>query len=61
MNGTDKPLAWLIGFSSPPMGREAVREAGFTMRQVQGGALLSLPLSRPMPEIGPHVHEFTHT
>jgi phage-related protein len=39
------------------MGREAVREAGFSVRRVQRGELLSLPLSRPMPEIGAHVHE----
>lgn len=39
------------------MGKVAAREAGFALRRTQRGELLSLPLSRPMPEIGAHVHE----
>lgn len=32
-------------------------EAGFLLRRLQQGALLSLPHSRPMPAIGSHCHE----
>lgn len=32
-------------------------EAGFLLRQLQQGALLALPHSRPMREIGSHCHE----
>ena len=42
---------------SPPMSAAARREVGFYLRQVQGGRLLGMPVSRPMPSIGPAVHE----
>jgi phage-related protein len=32
-------------------------EAGFLLRQLQEGYLLSMPQSRPMPSIGVRVHE----
>ena len=32
-------------------------EAGFLLRQLQAGAKLSLPHSRPMPAVGPRCHE----
>src|ERR1700694_3711713 len=58
MNGQgDRPLVWLDSFGSPPMGKDASREAAFSIRRVQRGELLSLPLSGPMPEIGPRCHE----
>lgn len=54
----DKPLVWLHGeIKSPPFSQEARVEAGFLLRQLQQGALLALPHSRPMPEIGSHCHE----
>ncbi len=37
---------------------EAARlEAGFLLRQLQKGVMLSMPHSRPMPSIGPRCHE----
>lgn len=54
----DKPLVWLHGeIKTPPFSQEARVEAGFLLRQLQQGALLALPHSRPMPEIGSHCHE----
>ena len=43
--------------SSPPLGQEARRYAGFLLRQLQAGDILGMPDSRPMPSIGPRVHE----
>ena len=55
---TDKPLVWLHGeVKTPPWSLEARREAGFLLRRLQLGDMLSLPSSRPMPSIGPAVHE----
>jgi phage-related protein len=54
----DKPLAWLHGqIKTPPLSREARLEAGFLLRQLQRGELLSMPQSRPMPSIGARCHE----
>jgi phage-related protein len=54
----DKPLAWLYGeIKTPPMSRSARLEAGFLLRQLQRGELLSMPQSRPMPGVGPRCHE----
>lgn len=39
------------------MSREARLEAGFLLRKLQQGELLSMPQSRPMPTIGAHCHE----
>ena len=58
MNLDDKPLVWLHGeVQSPPFSSEARLEAGFLLRKLQMGEKLSLPPSRPMPSIGPRVHE----
>ncbi|HEX6903534.1 MAG TPA: type II toxin-antitoxin system RelE/ParE family toxin [Thermoanaerobaculia bacterium] len=32
-------------------------EAGFLLRELQRGRTLSMPVSRPMPAIGPRCHE----
>jgi hypothetical protein len=49
----DKPLAWLHGeVKTPPFSKAARLEAGFLLRQLQRGELLSMPKSRPMPSIG---------
>lgn len=54
----DKPLVWLHGeVKTPPFSAAARVEAGVLLRQVQGGHMLTLPQSRPMPAIGPHCHE----
>ena len=58
MSPHDKPLVWLHGeIQSPPFSDEARREAGFLMRQLQGGEMLTMPQSRPMPRIGQRCHE----
>jgi phage-related protein len=54
----DKELVWLHGeVKTPPFSVAARRTAGFLLRLVQEGTLLSLPESRPMPSIGPGCHE----
>lgn len=54
----DKPLAWLHGeLKTPPLSGEARLEAGFLLRRLQRGELLSMPQSRPMPSIGARCHE----
>ena len=53
-----KPLAWLHGeIRTPPLSTAARIEAGYLLRRLQRGDLLSMPLSRPMPRIGPRCHE----
>ena len=54
----DKPLRWFTNsLQTPPVGRDARREAGFLLRRLQRGETLALPESRPMPAIGRRVHE----
>ena len=49
---------WLHGeLKTPPLGKEARLEAGFLLRRLQQGELLSMPQSRPMPSIGVRCHE----
>jgi len=58
MAAEDKPLVWLHGeIQTPPFSQEARLEAGYLLRRLQKGDLLSLPHSRPMPTIGSRVHE----
>ena len=53
-----KPLLLLSGeIKTPPFSEEARRKAGFLLRMLQRGELLSMPDSRPMPTIGPRCHE----
>jgi phage-related protein len=53
-----KPLRWLGDEAkTPPMSREARREMGFLLRQLQEGEMPSLPHSRPMTSIGKACHE----
>ena len=42
---------------TPPMSSAARIEAGFLLRRLQRGDALSMPQSRPMPNIGAHCHE----
>jgi phage-related protein len=54
----EKSLVTLHGeIKSPPLSPEARREAGFLIRRLQQGAMLSMPHSRPMPSIGQRCHE----
>lgn len=58
MNTTDKPLRWLHGeVKTPPISGNARLEAGLLLRRLQQGEKLSLPHSRPMPDIGTRCHE----
>ena len=58
----DKPLVWLHReIKTPPRSREARLEAGFLLRRLQQGEVLTLPHSRPMPAIGAHCHELRLT
>ena len=54
----DKVLVWLHGeIKTPPFTSEGRVEAGFLLRQLQQGVSLSMPRSRPMPNIGDRCHE----
>jgi len=58
MSPDDKPLVWLRGeVKTPPFSQAARLEAGYLLRRLQKGDVLSLPQSRPMPGIGPRCHE----
>jgi phage-related protein len=58
MGVKDKPLVWLHGeVKTPPFSRSARIEAGYLLRELQRGKALSMPHSRPMPEIGARCHE----
>ena len=57
MSPQDKPLIWLRGeIKTPPLSMNARLEAGFLLRQLQRGEMLSMPHSRPMPSIGNRCH-----
>jgi phage-related protein len=54
----EKPLIWLHGeIKTPPLSSEARIEAGYLLRKLQMGELLSLPHARPMPSIGLRCYE----
>jgi phage-related protein len=54
----DKPLAWLHGeVRTPPFSKAARIEAGYLLRELQRGRLLSMPHSRPMPAVGARCFE----
>lgn len=58
MSPHDKPLVWLHGeIKSPPFSSAARIEAGVLLRTLQRGDRLAMPVSRPMPDIGPRCHE----
>jgi phage-related protein len=53
-----KPLVWLHGeVKTPPFSTPARIEAGVLLRRLQRGEQLSLPHSRPMPDIARRCHE----
>jgi phage-related protein len=58
MGENEKEVVWLHGrVRTPPFSIAARKKAGELIRDLQDGILLSLPQSRPMPEIGPRCHE----
>ena len=58
MSPKDKPLAWLHGeVKTPPFSTAARIHAGYLLRLLQRGETLSMPESRPMPDVGPRCHE----
>jgi phage-related protein len=58
MKRKEKPLIWLHGeIKTPPLSSAARVEAGYLLRQLQMGELLSPPHSRPMPSMGLRCHE----
>jgi phage-related protein len=55
---TEKPVVWLHGeIKTPPFSHKARLEAGYLLRRLQRGEMLSMPLSRTMPAIGARCHE----
>ncbi|WKW12838.1 type II toxin-antitoxin system RelE/ParE family toxin [Pseudogemmatithrix spongiicola] len=58
MSPHDKPLVWLHGeVKTPPFSAAARLEAGVLLRMLQRGDRLGMPVSRPMPSVGPRCHE----
>jgi phage-related protein len=58
----DKPLVWLKGeVKTPPLSKEKRIEVGMLLRRLQRGEALSMPVSRPMPSVGPRCHELRIT
>jgi len=58
MDTEDRPLVWLEDrVQTPPFSVTARIEAGKLLRLLQRGERLGMPHCRPMPSIGPHVHE----
>lgn len=54
----DKPLVWLHGeVKTPPFSKAGRVECGYLLRLLQRGDKLSMPHSRPMPQLGPRCHE----
>lgn len=53
-----KPVVWFSAeIKSPPFSQSARLEAGFLIRMLQAGERLSMPQSRPMPNIGRRCYE----
>lgn len=58
MKSRRKPVGWLHGeIRTPPFTPAARMEAGYLLGLLQEGHSLSLPHSRPMPDIAPRCHE----
>ena len=57
-NNDSKELVLFYGeIKTPPFSKSARTEVGSLLRHLQEGELLSLPESRPMPNVGKHCHE----
>ena len=62
MSPKDKPLVWLHGeVKTPPLSVIARLEAGYLLRVLQSGHMVTMPHSRPMPSIGRSCHELRIT
>lgn len=58
MEARDRRVVWLEDrIRTPPFSAFARAETGMLLRCLQGGESLGMPHSRPMPSIGPNVHE----
>ena len=58
VRSVDKPLVWLHGeVKTPPFSAAGRIEAGRLLSDLQNGALLVFPDSRPMSVIGARCHE----
>jgi phage-related protein len=55
---SDRPLVWLHGeIRTPPFSEMARIEAGYLLRLLQKGQVLTMPHSRPLPVVGVRCHE----
>ena len=54
---TALPIAFLAIVNTPPMPETVRRMTGYLLRELQDGRPLSMPHSKPMPSVGPGVHE----
>ena len=51
-------MVWLKGeIVTPPFSETGRIQAGYLLRRLQSGEMLTMPHSRPMPSIGPLCHE----
>jgi len=50
-----KNLLRLVEFKTPPLPGGVRRDAGYHLNRIQDGESLGMPISRPMPSIGPRV------
>jgi phage-related protein len=59
MNSSDsKEIVLFFGeIKTPPFSKSARVETGLLLRKLQDREMLSMPESRPMPNIGTHCHE----
>ena len=49
---------WLHGqVRTPPLSEQGRLEAGFLLRRLQRGEVLTMPFSRALPAVGPRCHE----
>lgn len=57
-NLAERPLIWLHGeVKTPPFSAAARLKSGWLLRRLQVREILSMPHSRPLPELGPRCHE----
>ena len=52
-----KVLFRLVELKTPPVPEQVRIDSGTLLSLVQDGVMLGMPISRPMPSIGAHVHE----
>ena len=58
MGSKDKPLVWMHSeVRTPPFSSPARLHAGFLLRLLQRGEMVTMPHSRPMPSVGKRCHE----